>query len=89
MDGAVIGSWAGTAIIFFGLVLTWRRNGRRKSEERGAMTQKVVEFGKKIDKVIETHENLEKAINEQAVHCAEVTSTFRAEIANLKNKKRK
>jgi hypothetical protein len=87
MDGSIIGTWIGIAIIFFGLIGTWVKNGKKQSEERGKMEERVKDLTNKIDLMsisISGVDGIREIVNKQAVNCAKISSTFEVEIKNLK-----
>jgi phage host-nuclease inhibitor protein Gam len=84
MEGALVGSWVGTGLVFCGLVFTWIKNDKKQTAELGRMEQKVTEFGKKIDDMTETGDELKRVVNEQAVNCARISTRLSTQVENLK-----
>jgi len=73
----------GVVVIGIGLIVTWVRNGRSQSKRDGVLEQRIKGVE---DKLADDNTGLgaiKKSIDDQRVHCAGVTSSFKERIKNL------
>lgn len=83
MEAGNIAEWIAIGIIFIGQIVTWVRNGQEQSSERAVMKKRVDEFEGVIKELSVDIKSASKAVNDQAVHCANISSTVTAKVNNL------
>jgi len=83
MSVAEVVSIVGVCVVGVGLVCTWVRNGRGQSRHQGALEADVIHIKDKIDDEHTGLGAIKQSVDNQAVHCAKISSGFEERIKNL------
>ena len=73
----------GVVVIGIGLIVTWVRNGRKQSKRDGVLEQRMKGVEDKLDDDNNGLSAIKKSVDDQRVHCAGITSSFKERLKNL------
>jgi len=74
---------AGVIILAIGLAVTWIRNGRGQAKRDGAIEEKINGLSKRLEDKDNGLSAIKKSVDEQRVHCAGITSSFKERLKDL------
>lgn len=83
MEGSAIAPIVGVGVLAIGLIATWVRNGRSQAKRDGILEERMKSINKRLDDENTGLGAIKKSVEEQAVHCAGITSSFEERIKNL------
>lgn len=86
MSVAEIIALVGLGLVGLGLLATWRRNGRNEAEYLGGLKVEISNIKAKLDDKDTGLSAIKNGVNEQKVHCAEITSGFAERIKTLEKR---
>jgi len=79
----------GVALIGFGLIATWMRNGRSQARRQGSLETDVKHIKETLDDENTGLGAIKKSVDDQRLHCAAVSSAFGERIKALEGKRKK
>lgn len=74
---------AGVIIVAIGLTITWIRNGRSQAKRDGVIEEKINGLSKRLEDKDNGLGAIKKSVDDQRVHCAGVTSSFKERLKDL------
>ena len=76
----------GVVFLAIGLIATWIRNGKSQSKRDGVLEQRIKGVEDKLCDDNNGLSAIKKSVDDQRVHCAGITSSFKERIKNLEDK---
>jgi len=73
----------GVVVIGIGLIITWVRNGNSQSKRDGVLEERISNLSMKLEDKNTGLGAIKNAVEDQKVHCAKMTSSFKERIKNL------
>ena len=86
MEHAFIAQWVATCLIAVGLITTWVKNGRQSAKNESELKSEVKHINKKLDDPNSGLGAIKASVDEQKVHCANVSSALKAKVEALEKK---
>ncbi|GAI06908.1 unnamed protein product [marine sediment metagenome] len=83
MTAGVISAIIGVVIVAIGLAATWIHNGRSQSKRDGIIEERINGIKTKLEDPNTGLGAIKKSVEDQAVHCASITSSFKERLKDL------
>lgn len=87
MTPGVIVALVGVGIIALGLGLTWVRNGRHQAKRDGVLEERINGIKTQLADPTNGLGAIKKSVDDQQVHCAGITGSFKERIKDLEETK--
>ena len=83
MTAGEMASIIGVIIIGLGLIGTWVRNGRSQGKQLGSLDTRMENLDKKLDDPNTGLGAIKNSVDNQAINCARITSSYSERIKTL------
>jgi len=83
MPGIEIATAGGVIVACLGVILTWLKTSREQGDRDGRIETEIRGIDKKLDSLVEHHEEVAQALQSQAKFCSGFTSRLDQRVINL------